>query len=68
MNVAEDGTAQITGGRYLARNVYLQVFSGVDASHSGAVIDWELRKNLSLRSKLQSDNEQSLSLSYKKDF
>ncbi|WP_371395327.1 translocation/assembly module TamB domain-containing protein [Fretibacter rubidus] len=68
VNIADDGTAQITGGRYLTRNVYLQVFSGVDASTAGAVIDWELRRNLSLRSKLQADNEQSLSLSYKKDF
>lgn len=65
---ADDGTAQITGGRYLAKNVYLQVFSGANGDQTGAVIDWEIRKNISLRSKLQSGNAQEISLSYKKDF
>lgn len=68
VGVSEDGNAQITGGRYLAPNVYLQVFSGVGADQTGAIIDWELRKNVSLRSRIQADNEQSLSLSYKRDF
>lgn len=64
----EDGTAQITGGRYLAKNVYLQVFSGVGENDSGAIIDWEIRRNLSLRSRVEADNEQALSLKWKKDF
>ena len=68
VGVSEDGNAQITGGRYLARNVYLQVFSGVGAEQTGAIIDWELRENISLRSRIQADNDQSLSLSYKYDF
>ncbi|WP_418152332.1 translocation/assembly module TamB domain-containing protein [Litorimonas sp. RW-G-Af-16] len=68
VGVSEDGSAQIVGGRYLANNVYLRVFSGAGEGQTGAIIDWELRENLSLRSKLQADNEQSLSLSYKKDF
>ncbi len=68
VGVSEDGNAQITGGRYLARNVYLQVFSGVGSEQTGAIIDWELRKNISLRSRIQADNDQSLSLSYKYDF
>lgn len=65
---AEDGTAQISGGRYLARNVYLQVFSGAGQDQTGAIIEWEIRKNLSLRSRLQADNDQTFSLKYKKDF
>ena len=64
----EDGGAIVTGGRYLADNVYLQIFSGASSNQTGAVIDWELRKDLSLRSQIQSDNDQSISLSYKKDF
>jgi autotransporter translocation and assembly factor TamB len=64
----EDGTAQITGGRYLAKDVYLQVFSGVGENASGAIIDWEVRRNLSLRSRIQADNEQALSLKWKRDF
>lgn len=68
VGVSEDGSAQITGGRYLARNVYLQVFSGAGADQTGAVISWELRRNIALRSKIQADNEQSLSLRYKYDF
>ena len=65
---SEDGTAQITGGRYLAKNVYLQVFSGAGQDQTGAIIEWEIRKNLSLRSRLQADNDQAISLKYKKDF
>ena len=68
VGVSEDGTAQIKGGRYLAKNVYLQVFSGAGTDATGAIIDWELRKNISLQSKIQADNEQSLSLRYKYDF
>ena len=64
----EDGGAIVTGGRYLADNVYLQIFSGASSNQTGAVIDWELRKDLSLRSQIQSDNDQSISLSFKKDF
>jgi len=64
----DDGSAQITGGRYLAKDVYLQVFSGGGDNASGAIIDWEVRRNLSLRSRVQSDNEQALSLKWKKDF
>ena len=64
----DDGTAQITGGRYLAKDVYLQVFSGVGENASGAIIDWEVRRNLSLRSRIQADNEQALSLKWKRDF
>ena len=64
----ENGGAIVTGGRYLADNVYLQIFSGASSNQTGAVIDWELRKDLSLRSQIQSDNDQSISLSYKKDF
>ncbi len=64
----ENGGAIVTGGRYLADNVYLQIFSGASSNQTGAVIDWELRKDLSLRSQIQSDNDQNISLSYKKDF
>jgi len=65
---AEDGTALISGGRYLAKNVYLQVFSGAGQDQTGAIIEWEIRKNLSLRSRLQADNDQAFSLKYKRDF
>ncbi len=68
VGLSEDGSAQITGGRYLAKNVYLQVFSGVGENQSGAIIDWEVRRNLSLRSRVEADNEQALSLKWKRDF
>lgn len=68
IGVGEDGQANITGGRYLAKDVYLQIFTGTGPDSTGALIDWEIRKNLSLRSKVQSDNEQTLILKYKKDF
>ena len=68
IGVGEDGQASFSGGRYLAKDVYLQIFTGAGPDSTGAILDWELRKNLSLRSRVQSDNEQSLSLKYKKDF
>ncbi len=68
VNVNEDGDAQLVGGRYLAKNVYLEVFSGAGTDQTGAIIDWEIRKNIALRSRVQSDNDQSLSLKWKKDF
>jgi len=68
IGVGNDGAAQIAGGRYLAKNVYLQVFSGADTSQTGAIIDWEIRKNISLRSRVQADNDQSFSLKWKRDF
>jgi len=68
IGVGEDGQASFSGGRYLAKDVYLQIFTGAGPDSTGAVLDWELRKNLSLRSRVQSDNEQSLTLKYKKDF
>jgi len=68
IGVGQDGQATFSGGRYLAKDVYLQLFTGAGPDSTGAIIDWEIRRNLSLRSKVQSDNEQSLTLQYKKDF
>lgn len=68
VGVAEDGSTQIRGGRYLAKNVYLEVFSGGGTKQTGAIIEWEIRENLALRSKLQADTEQSFSLKWKRDF
>jgi translocation and assembly module TamB len=68
IGLGEEGGAQITGGRYLAKNVYLQVFSGGGTGQTGALIEWELRRNISLLSKIQSDNDQSLTLKVKRDF
>jgi len=68
IGIDEDGQATVSGGRYLAKDVYLQVFTGAGPESTGAVIDWEIRKNLSLRSKVQADSQQSFSLQYKKDF
>ncbi len=68
IGVGEDGQASVSGGRYLAKDVYLQLFTGAGPDSTGAIIDWEIRKNIFLRSKVQSDNERSLSLKYKKDF
>ena len=68
IGVGEDGQATVSGGRYLAKDVYLQVFKGAGPESTGAVIDWEVQRNLFLRSKVQSDSQQSFSLKYKKDF
>lgn len=68
IGVGEDGQALISGGRYLAKDVYLQVFRGAGPESTGAVIDWEIQKNIYLRSKVQADSSQSLALKFKKDF
>ncbi len=68
LDVAQDGATRVVGGKYLTKDVYLQVFSGVGASDTGAIIDWDIRKNLALRSRLRADNDRSLSLKWKRDF
>ena len=68
IGVGEDGQAVLSGGRYLAKDVYLQIFTGAGPEATGAIIDWEIRKNISLRSKVQADSQQSVSVKYKKDF
>ena len=68
MSVDEGGAVQLVGGRYLAKNVYLQVFSGAGPDQTGALIDWEIRKNLALSSRLRADNDQALSLKWKRNF
>ena len=68
IGVDDDGNALVSGGRYLARDVYLELFTGTDSSTSGAIISWEVRPNVVLRTKLAADNEQSFAVLYKKDF
>lgn len=68
VNFNPDGSAQLVGGRYLAKNVYLEVFSGAGPDQTGAIIDWEIRKDIALRSRIRADNDQALSLKWKKDF
>ena len=68
LTVNADGQAQLVGGRYLAKNVYLEIFSGAGPDQTGAIIDWEIRKNIALRSRIRADNDQGLSLKWKKDF
>jgi len=68
VSFSEDNEAQLVGGRYLAKNVYLEVFSGAGPDQTGAIIDWEIRKNLSLSSRVRADNDQALSLKWKRDF
>ena len=68
IGVGEGGTASFSGGRYLARDVYLELFSGTESSATGAVISWEVRPNIVLRTKLASDNEQAFAVLYERDF
>ena len=68
LNFNPDGSAQLVGGRYLAKNVYLEVFSGAGPDQTGAIIDWEIRRNIALRSRIRADNDQALSLKWKRDF
>ena len=68
VNLGEEGSAQLIGGRYLANNVYLKVFSGAGPDQTGAIIDWEIRENIALRSRIRADNDQALSLKWKRDF
>lgn len=68
VSFSPDGSAQLVGGRYLAKDVYLQVFSGAGPDQTGAIIDWEIRKNISLSSRIRADNEQALSLKWERDF
>ena len=68
IGVDEDGNALLSGGRYLARNVYLELFSGTNSNASGAIISWEVRDNVVLRTQVASDNEQAFAVLYQRDF
>ena len=64
----EDGNALLSGGRYLASDVYLELFSGANGNASGAIISWEVRPNVILRTQVASDNEQAFAVLYSRDF
>ena len=67
VGVDDDGNALLSGGRYLAKDVYLELFTGGEGT-GGAIISWEIRPDVVLRSKVGTDNEQAFAVLYEHDF
>ena len=68
VGVDDSGNALLSGGRYLAKDVYLELFTGGEAGAGGAIISWEIRPDVVLRSKVGTDNEQAFAVLYERDF
>ncbi|MET0544781.1 MAG: translocation/assembly module TamB domain-containing protein, partial [Caulobacterales bacterium] len=64
---AEDGEATVSGGKYIAENVYVEVVGGA-AGDPGAQVEWEPRPNLSLVSRFSGNDSSRFSVRWKKDY
>ena len=62
-----DGGTQVTSGKYLTDNVYLEVRSGA-AGAPGVAIEWEPFNNIEVEAATGSEQGQQLSVQWKRDF
>lgn len=63
----ETGQAQLTTGKYLSDDVYLEVRTAAEGT-PGIAVEWQVRDNISLEAETQADERQRLSVQWKKDF
>ena len=57
----------VSGGKYLTDDVYLEI-SGGGREGSSAQVEWRIRKNLSILSKLVSQGDGRLAIRWRKDY
>jgi autotransporter translocation and assembly factor TamB len=62
----EAGGALVSGGRYLARDVYLELASG--AGLAEASIEWEIRPRLELATRFGLGTDSTVTLRWRKDY
>ncbi|MEQ8556930.1 MAG: translocation/assembly module TamB domain-containing protein [Henriciella sp.] len=62
-----DGDVQVTSGKYLTENVYLEVRSGATAA-PGVAIEWEPVSNIEVEAATSTDDGQQFSIQWKRDF
>jgi len=61
------GQAQLTTGKYLSDDVYLEIRTAAEGT-PGIAVEWQVRKNISLEAETLPDERQKLSVQWKKDF
>lgn len=59
---------QVTGGKYLTDNVYLEVRTDTETGQSNALLRLDVTRNLQLESSAGSDNDNRLGIRWKKDY
>ncbi|WP_017931122.1 translocation/assembly module TamB domain-containing protein [Robiginitomaculum antarcticum] len=64
---SESGAAQITTGKYLADDVYVEVRSSAEGT-PGLAVEWTPRKNIEIEAETTPGESQRLSIKWKKDF
>jgi translocation and assembly module TamB len=60
----EASALTVAGGRYITKNVYLEIIGGGDAG-AAVNVEWQVRRNLSISSKVGA-NETSLSIRWRR--
>jgi autotransporter translocation and assembly factor TamB len=63
----ETGQTQLTTGKYLSNNVYVEVRTASEGS-PGLAVEWQVRDNISLEAQTSPNERQRLSIQWKKDF
>ncbi len=63
-----NGGAVVSGGRYIAEDVYLELEAGAIGAAPAARIEWALRDNLSLLSRVNDAAEASVALSWSREY
>ncbi|MEM9599516.1 MAG: translocation/assembly module TamB domain-containing protein [Pseudomonadota bacterium] len=64
---SEAGQTQLTTGKYLSDDVYLEVRTAAEGT-PGIAVEWQVRDNISLEAETQPNERQRLSVQWKKDF
>ena len=56
----------VSGGKYISNNVYLELIGGREGS--GAQVEWQMRKHVSLVSRVTSQGDSQVSVRWRKDY
>jgi translocation and assembly module TamB len=56
----------VSGGKYIRNNVYLELIGGREGS--GAQVEWQMRKHVSLVSRVTSQGDSQVSVRWRKDY
>ena len=56
----------VSGGKYISNNVYLELIGGREGS--GAQVEWQVRKHVSVVSRLTSQGDSQVSVRWRKDY
>ncbi len=63
---AATGTT-VSGGKYLTNNVYLEIIGG-NREGAGTQVEWQVRKHVSLVSRVTSQGDSQISVRWRKDY